>query len=69
MGETDEASREGEESEGREVTKQELIEKLRELKKDADLEMAHVDADDYLLEYINDPQVTEAFHAINKWYA
>lgn len=32
-------------------------------------EAAHVAADELLLSYINDAAVSDAFHAIMKWYA
>lgn len=50
------------------MTKEELLEKLRSFHTD-DEESDHVNADDALIEYINDPEVTEAFNAIKKWYA
>ena len=34
-----------------------------------DVEEAHQWADRLLLEHINDPDVTKAFHAIRKWYS
>lgn len=34
-----------------------------------DEEVAHVDADAVLLWLINEPEVTEAFESIPKWYA
>ena len=34
-----------------------------------DQEMAHVDADDALLEFIGDEDITRAWNAIEKWYA
>ena len=34
-----------------------------------DIEADHGNADDLLIEYINDPRVKEAYDAINKWYA
>ena len=34
-----------------------------------DEEVMHVKADEALLEYINDPEVTKAFDSIDKWYA
>lgn len=34
-----------------------------------DEECDHVDADALLIEYINDPQVTETYQSIPKWYA
>jgi hypothetical protein len=54
------------------VTRDELLEKLREFANDDDARCAEADhehADSLLLEYINDPEVTEAFRAFNKWYA
>lgn len=52
------------------MTKQELIEKLRNIQKNNfDLESNHGDADDLLLEYIDDKEVTKAFNDIDKWYA
>jgi len=54
------------------MTKQEKIleelVKLQELSK-GDAEVAHGKADDLLLEYINDKQITEAFKKIERWYA
>jgi len=34
-----------------------------------DQEMAHVYADEALIAFINDPEVTAAYEAIPKWYA
>jgi len=34
-----------------------------------DEEDDHIDADKALLEFIGDPEVTEAFHSIRKWYS
>jgi hypothetical protein len=34
-----------------------------------DPECDHVDADELLLAYINDPDVTKTFNDIEKWYA
>lgn len=49
----------------------ELVTKLRELKADPEgnPEGRHVDADELLLDYINDPDVRAAFEDIEKWYA
>lgn len=47
-----------------------LLETLRSYHgTDIDQEGAHVRADEALLEYIDDPEITEAFEAIEKWYA
>ena len=35
---------------------------------DFDTEMDHVTADELLLEYINDSEVSELFNSIHKWY-
>lgn len=52
------------------LTLDELIQRLQKLAEPpSDPEEAHVQADEALLEYINDPRVTEAFEAIEKWYA
>lgn len=50
------------------MTKAELLEKLRACNT-GDEEVDHANADDALLEFINDPEVTVAFEAIDKWYA
>ena len=49
------------------LTKAALINRLREVGNDP--ESAHVKADVLLLLYIDDPEVTKAFEAIDKWYA
>lgn len=59
------------------ITKEELIKGLEEIRnKEEDPKKpgyyqvdAHIDADDLLLSYINDEEVTEAFEAIDKWYS
>ena len=51
------------------MTKKALLDKLRRLAKSDDTEGGHVNADAALLAYINDPDVSEAYHAIDKWYA
>ena len=51
------------------MTKEELIAKLKECALNDDTEVAHLDADDALLEYINDPDVKAAFDDVDKWYA
>lgn len=50
------------------MIKQELIDKLKEFAKAETPEYKHAEADDLLLEYINDPEITEAFDSIDKWY-
>jgi len=52
------------------MKKEELIEKLKGLHgEDADAEIVHGMADKLLLEFINDPEVTEAFEKVGRWYA
>ena len=51
------------------MTKEELLQKLKECAEDSDTEQRHIDADNALLDYINDPAVTEAFRKLPKWYA
>lgn len=51
------------------MTKEELIKTLEECKLYADYddeEEAHKSADDLLLHYINDPEITELFNSIKK---
>lgn len=52
-------------------SRDELLARLLALaaKADDDPEHAHIDADDLLLEYIGDLEITQAFHSIEKWYA
>jgi hypothetical protein len=53
------------------VTKAELVIALRAInqREGVDQKLDHGDADDLLLEYINDGEVDEAYQAIEKWYA
>lgn len=53
---------------GQVVNRRELLATLHDLM-DGDEERNHIAADKALLEYIDDPAVTEAFDAIYKWYA
>lgn len=51
-----------------------LLARLNELyddvvEKGADQEAAHLEADDLLLEYIGDPEISLAFNVIPKYYA
>jgi hypothetical protein len=50
------------------MTKEELIANLATCHS-GDIEVDHGRADDFLLAYINDPEITEAFDLIEKWYA
>lgn len=52
------------------MKKKDLIERLKLLADiNGDVEQTHQAADKMLLDYINDPEVTETFNDINKWYA
>jgi hypothetical protein len=51
------------------LTKEELLKRLASLVSDWDTETAHHQADELLLAYINDAEITQAFEAIHKWYA
>ena len=51
------------------MTKEKLLEVLRNLKDIGDSENGHVEADFALLNYINDDEITEAFKAVPRWYA
>ena len=51
------------------ITKEVLIEKLKELQKAGDIEGAHGEADDLLLQYIGDKEITREFKKIERWYA
>lgn len=51
------------------MSKQELLEKLEELRGDDDFERVHIAADKFLIDFINDDEVSEAFDSVGKWYA
>lgn len=53
------------------MTKEELLERLRAIKAASigASEEGHIEADDLLVEYINDPEIKAAYEAIGKWYA
>jgi hypothetical protein len=50
------------------MNKNELLKALSECFK-GDEEINHIEADDLLLEYINDSEIKLAFESIKKWYA
>lgn len=50
-------------------SKEKLIELLKKLQEEEDTEVAHGAADQALLDYINDPEITAAYDAIDKWFA
>ena len=49
----------------------ELIKELQELQRlaEGDAEAAHSKADKLLLQYIDDPQITEVYNGIKRWCA
>ena len=52
------------------MNRTELLAMLRDRKGDTgDLELAHIEADEALLDYINDKEIAAAFHDIDRWYA
>ena len=52
------------------MSKEELIERLEEQAKRPHMETpeAHGEADNLLLDFINDAEVTKAFKKVRKWY-
>lgn len=50
------------------MTREALIDKLKSCVT-GDLEADHVAADSALIEFINDPEIAEAYTAIDKWCA
>lgn len=63
------------------MTREELLEELENLRavgipvrvfggrQIRDKEQEHILADELILAYLNDPEITAAFEAIEKWYA
>lgn len=51
------------------MTKEELIKRLEICAAGGDTEAVHGYADDALIEYINDPEIQEAYAKVPKWYA
>ena len=56
------------------MTKEELIKGLKEIKnkqayESCDWETHHILADELLLKFINNDEVSEAFNSIDKWYS
>lgn len=53
------------------MTLKALLTELKRLKAISitDPEHAHILADQALIKYIDDPETTKAFHAIDRWYA
>ncbi len=51
------------------MTKAELLAILFKCAESADPEIAHGDADDALIAFINDPDIAVAYDDVDKWYA
>lgn len=56
------------------MSKEDLIAALKAIKAEQNLkggyiEQNHLDADSLLLAYINDPEVTEIFTDLERWYS
>lgn len=51
------------------MNKAELLRYLRKLKKSDDTEGAHSDADQALIEFIDDLEISVVYGAIPKWYS
>lgn len=51
------------------MNKEDLITILKELESCKDAEYAHGTADRFLIKYINDPEIAEAYENIERWYA
>lgn len=51
------------------MTKDELVKRLKALNNLDDPKQAHIHADELLLKYINDKEVSDTFDDIDKWYS
>jgi len=51
------------------MTKLELVRRLNALNHLDDPEQAHIHADELLLKFINDKEISDAFEEIDRWYA
>lgn len=51
------------------LTRDALLERLREMSPKGDIETLHCRADHLLLRFIDDTEVTEAFVALHRWYS
>ena len=50
------------------ITREELLEKLKELQEcSGDVEALHAEADELVMAYINDPEIEKAFEGVSKW--
>ena len=52
------------------ISRADLLNKLKELVGDyGDIEASHAEADELLLQYINDPEIEKVFEEVPKWYS
>jgi len=51
------------------ISRAELLEKLKELSQLKDTELAHSEADELILSYVNDPEIEKAFEEVPSWLA
>jgi hypothetical protein len=52
------------------ISREDLLRNLKELAElKHDPEVAHSEADELLLQYINDPEIEKAFEEVPKWYS
>lgn len=51
------------------MTRDELLKILRDNENTQDPEAGHSEADEALIKYINDSEITEAYNKLIKWYA
>lgn len=53
----------------RSAKRQAVLERLRELEHEFDVEAMHAEADRLILNLINDPEIVAAWEAVPKWFA
>jgi hypothetical protein len=51
------------------MEKEELIKELEKLYENPDTEDAHFEADNLIIDYIDDREIKEAYENVSKWYA
>ena len=53
------------------MKREDLLASLRVLVEDSkrDCEGAHIRADEILIEYLNDPEITALWNEMNRWYS
>jgi hypothetical protein len=50
------------------MTRKDLLDRLKELQNNKDAELAHKEADKYLILYIDDIEIKIEYNKITKWY-